>query len=200
MERKKKNNKRFLLVALLALLVAVTTVFVGTFAKYIRSGTVSDNAVVAKFGLGIPNTINLFSDSYTNVQADEEGKKIIAPGTDGEYKFEVTGTSEVAYKVSAGISIVYSDDWGGYAPLKFSIDGDNWTELEEFREDLSAALASSTMSPNSTYTSEQTIYWKWPFYTSDENDGKDTAAGFVAATGTAPSITVEIEVTAAQVD
>jgi len=199
MERKKKSKKRLVLIALLALLVVVSATFIGTFARYIRSGTVSDNAVAAKFGLGIPNTINLFSDSYTNVQADEADKKIIAPGTNGQYSFEVTGTSEVAYKVSAEILVLYSDEWDGYAPLEFSINGNAWTGLEEFTENLSAALASETMLPNSTYTSEQTIYWRWPFHVSEENDVKDTSVGSKAAVGTAPRVTVEIEVIAAQI-
>ena len=198
---KSKKNKRILLVALLVLLVAITSIFIGTFAKYLQSRTVSDDAVVAKFGLDIPTTINLFSDSYTNVKADADGKKIIAPGTDGEYQFNVTGTSEVAYKVSADISIEYSDEWEDYAPLEFSLNGTTWTDdLTQFQDDLSTALASNTMSPNSTYTSTQTIHWRWPFYTSAANDLKDTAMGVKASEGPAPSVTVDIEVTAAQVD
>ena len=126
---------------------------------YITSETALDDAVVVKFGLNIPNTINLFSDSYANVTADVDGKKNVAPGTSGQYTFVVTGTSEVAYKVSATISVIYSDKWGDYAPLKFSISGEDWIGLEDFKTNLSA-VDSAAIEPNEAYISVQTIYWQ----------------------------------------
>ena len=127
----KRSKRRFLFILIVLLCVAITGTLIGTIAKYVTKQTVSDDAVSAKFGLGIPNTINLFSDSYTNVTSDTTGKKIIAPGTSGQYKFEVTGTSEVAYKVEAEISVVYSDEWEDYTPLEFSIDGETWTSFTD---------------------------------------------------------------------
>ena len=197
---KKQKNREKALVALLILAVLATGAFIGTLAKYVTSGTVSDDAVVAKFGLNVPNVIDLFSDSYTNVEADMDGKKIIAPGTTGQYTFVVTGTSEVAYKVSADITVTYSEEWNDYAPLKFSVNGTDWTDLTEFKVNLSNALASETMAPGEEYTSTKTIYWEWPFYVSDEKDKSDTEMGVAAATETAPKVTVSIEVTATQID
>jgi len=197
---KKRNNRNRALFVLLLLSVVATSAFIGTLAKYVTLREVSDDAVVAKFRLDVPNTINLFSDSYTNVKADVDGKKIIAPGTTGQYRFEVTGTSEVAYQVSANIIVTYSEGWNGYAPLEFSINGTNWTDLTDFKENLSNALASETMAPGEGYANTQTIYWKWPFYVSDEEDIRDTEMGVAAATGTAPKVTVSIEVTATQID
>jgi len=200
MEQNKKKNKRLLILSLFVLLVAVASVFIGSFAGYIMSSTISDNASVAKFGLNIPNTVDLFADSYTNVTADTDGKKIIAPGTDGQYKFVVTGTSEVAYKISAAASLTYSDSWNGYEPLKFSINGTDWTDFDQFQTDLSNALSSAVMAPNTAYESTHTIYWKWPFSVSSAKDIQDTEMGTAAATGTAPTVTLDIEVTAAQVN
>ena len=197
---KKKTNRKLLLIALLSLLVVATGAFLGTLSKYTTSQNVSDNADVAKFGLNIPNTINLFSDSYTNVAADVDGKKIVAPGTSGQYPFAVTGTSEVAYKVIADISLEYSSEWDSYAPLEFSIDNTTWTGFEAFKTNLSNTLDSATMLPNETYTSTQNIYWRWPFHTSSENDEKDSSMGSIAATGTAPKVTVNIQVMAVQID
>ena len=197
---KKKTTDRKTLIALLILLVVITGAFIGTLAKYVTSSTVSDDAVAAKFGLNIPGTIDLFSDSYDNVDADTEGKKIIAPGTSGQNVFVVTGTSEVAYKVSADVSVVYSEEWDGYEPLKFSLDGTTWTNLDDFQQDLSAELESEVMLPNTEYSSTQTIHWKWPFDVSQANDVKDTAMGVMAAGGTVPNVTVDIKVTATQVD
>ena len=200
MKEKTQKNRRGLLLIVLALMVAISGVLVGSLAKYVTSRVLSDQAVVAKFGLNIPNSINLFADSYTNVKADEDGKKIIAPGTEGQYRFEVSGTSEVAYQVSADVSIAYSDEWEDYAPLQFSLDGDNWLDANAFQTALSGALASETMEPNTTYSGAQTIHWRWPFYLSDSKDVQDTDMGAAAAAGNAPSVMVEIEVTAAQID
>ena len=197
--RKTKKKRSGLLIILAIFLLVSAIAFVGTFASYITSRNVSDNAAVAKFGLNIPATINLFSDSYTNVQADTEGKKIIAPGTNGQYKFAVNGTAEVAYKVSADIVVIYSDEWSGYEPLEFSVDGIVWTDFARFSEDIGNALESAVMPPNSTYENTQTIYWRWPFSVSESNDEKDTEMGFMAASGTAANVTVNIEVTATQI-
>ena len=200
-DSKKKNNRKLAVVAaILVFLVALTSVFIGTLAKYITSSTGSDSAVVAEFGLNVPNTVNLFSDSYTNVKANADGKKIIAPGTDGNYQFNVTGKSEVAYTVSADVSVTYSEEWDEYEPLEFSIDGENWTDLAQFETNLSTALASDILAPNATYESNQKIYWRSPFSVSSENDVKDTGMGSDAASGTAADVSIELKVTATQVD
>ena len=195
-----KDNRKLMIIAILLLTVAMTGTLLGSLAKYVTSVTNSDGAAAAKFGLDMPTTIHLFSDSYTNVQADTDGKKIIAPGTSGQYKFVVTGTSEVAYSVAAGVSVVYSEAWDDYAPLKFSLDGSSWEDLEDFEDTLSTALASETIAPNQSYTGEQTIHWHWPFYASAENDIKDTTAGKSAAAGEDLDVTVTLAVTATQVD
>ena len=197
---KTKYNKTLMVIAVLVLAVAITGAFIGTFAKYLTSNTVSEQAEVAKFGLNIPNTINLFSDSYTNVQANEEGNKIIAPGTTGKYDFAVSGTSEVAYKVSANISVDYSEEWDDYMPLEFSLNGEDWFGLEDFKTKLETALNSDTLQPNQEYTSDQTIHWMWPFHTSPANDEKDTEIGALAAGDNVPNVLVTIDVTAAQID
>ena len=198
--KKEQRNKKTMIIALLILAVVVTGTLIGTMAKYVTSSSSSDDAVAAKFGLDTAHTINLFSDSYTNVKADTNGKKIIAPGTTGYYNFEVTGKSEVAYKVNADIKVEYSEEWGDYEPLEFSVNGTEWTTLEEFQTDLSDALASEILLPNTEYSSNQAIHWRWLFHTSDANDIEDTKMGIAAATGTAPEVTVTINMTAAQVD
>ena len=195
----KKSNKTMIL-ALLVLVLIITGTFIATYAKYVTANTVDESAVVAKFGLNIPGTIDLFADSYTNVQSDTEDKKIIAPGTTGKYTFIVTGTSEVAYTVSADITVTYSEEWADYEPLQFSTDGDAWTTFEEFETKLRDALASDTLEPNKPYSGTQTIHWQWPYYVSPENDVKDTAMGALAADGTAPEVTIGLKVTATQVD
>jgi hypothetical protein len=196
----KKTNKKAVLIALLALTVAAAGILIGSFAKYVTQETVSDEAVAATFGLDIPETIDLFGESYTNVESNAQGKNIIAPGTSGSYTFNVTGTSEVAYKVGADVTLTYSAEWGSYEPLKFSLNGTDWTDFATFKTNLNAALGSKTLAPNETYTGGQTIYWQWPYDVSAANDQKDTEMGAAAATGTAPKVTVSIVATATQVE
>ena len=197
----KRRKRRFLLILILILAVAITGTLIGTIAKYVATETVTDEAVSAKFGLNIPNTIDLFSDSYTNVQSDTEGRIIIAPGTSGSYAFSVTGTSEVAYKVTAEITLTYSEEWGEYAPLEFSINNETWSSFITFETALSEALASETMAPNTEFSNTQTIYWRWPFSKDPASDVKDTEMGVISASdASSPKVTVEIIVTAAQVE
>ena len=196
----KKREKKSMLIALLVALIMVSSAFIGTFAKYIALNTATDSAEVAKFVFNVPASIDLFAEDYDNVSSDADGKKIIAPGTSGQSSFVVTGTSEVAYQVAADISVIYSANWNGHAPLRFSLNGTDWTSLEDFQTNLSVALSSETMEPNSAYANTKTIYWQWPFYVSAEDDIKDTAVGTLAADSTAPTVTVNIDVTATQVD
>ena len=202
---KEKRKRRLFVVLLLTLAIAATGSLIGTIAKYVTTETVSDGADAARFGLNIPKSIDLFSESYTSnsqihVQSDTDGRKIIAPGTSGYYTFLVSGTSEVAYVVNAVITLTYSEEWGTYAPLEFSLDGVIWTDFETFSINLSAALASNVMAPNTTYSNAQTIYWRWPFYVSAENDIKDTAIGVISAGTGSPSVTVTIVMAASQVE
>lgn len=195
----KQKNKKITLIILLLLLVLVSSAFIGTLTKYMTSVETKDSAEVAKFGLNIPNSIALFSDSYSNVKADSAGRKIIAPGTSGQYQFEVEGTSEVAYIVSADIQLNYSSNWNDYEPLQFSIDGETWTDFSVFQENLTTALESEEMAPNQAYSSTQTIYWRWPFSSSSENDTNDTTMG-IAAVAKETTVTVDILVIATQLE
>ena len=205
-EKKKKKNM-IPIIAVLVFLVAVSSAFIGTLAKFVMTEALSDNAVVAEFGLGMPERIDLFSVSYLDpkIEANGEGKKIIAPGASGSYAFSVSGTAEVEYVVRAEVEVAYSENWDGYEPLEYSLDGEDWTNLEDFQADLSTALESEVIAPNAIYSGEQTIYWRWPFTVDGEDvkihNEKDTEMG-IAAVGAgeaAPKVTISIELTAEQV-
>lgn len=200
------KNKKVMLIALVTLLAVVSSAFIGTLARYVTSSSESDGATVAKFGLNTSNEIDLFQESYgLHAASDTTGKRIIAPGTSGSYEFEVSGTSEVAYEVTADASIEYSDEWDGYEPLEFSLDGVTWTSFEDFNTNLSTALKSGRIAPNADYENTQELYWRWPFEViegenSDKNDEKDTGMGLAATTANAPTVIVTVTITAAQLD
>ena len=126
----KKNRMLRLASALLILTLLTTSVIGGTFAKYVSTGSVSDTARVAKWGVEIKTSGTLYSDAYAvataadnkgnlpiawvdtlsadgiTVAATEAKQNIVAPGTksyaDG-LKFSIAGTPEVAVKLSATI-------------------------------------------------------------------------------------------------
>lgn len=126
----KKNRMLRMASALLILTLLTTSVIGGTFAKYVSTGSVSDTARVAKWGVEIKTSGTLYSNAYA-VKSTEAGSNlpiawvdnpaanaitvatatgtegnIIAPGTES-YKnglsFGVSGKPEVAVKVTATI-------------------------------------------------------------------------------------------------
>ena len=129
----KKNRMLRLASALLILTLLTTSVIGGTFAKYVSTGSVSDTARVAKWGVEIKTSGTLYSDAYAKKDAEdnkgnlpagwEEEKitdkditvasvstamdNIVAPGTKSYGKglsFAISGTPEVAVNVSAKIT------------------------------------------------------------------------------------------------
>ena|GEM_PF-254906 len=127
----KKNRMLRLASALLILTLLTTSVIGGTFAKYVSTGSVSDTARVAKWGVEIKTSGTLYSDAYavataandkgnlpiawqTNPTADSitvaaaaAKQNIVAPGTksygDG-LSFALLGKPEVAVDVTAKVN------------------------------------------------------------------------------------------------
>lgn len=129
----KKNRMLRLASALLILTLLTTSVIGGTFAKYVSTGSVSDTARVAKWGVEIKTSGTLYSDAYAKVDNDnadasnipaawsndsinnnsitvatvsDGNENIIAPGTKSYangLSFGVAGKPEVAVNVKATI-------------------------------------------------------------------------------------------------
>ena len=125
-----KKNKMMRLASILLVCVLLTTsVISGTFAKYVTTDSASDTARVAKWGIDVLVSGNLFGAAYntnavdaaadkdiiaassTNVSSnavidwnnDSKADDIIAPGTKNTIglTIKLSGTPEVAYKVTA---------------------------------------------------------------------------------------------------
>ncbi len=124
----KKNRMLRLASALLILTLLTTSVIGGTFAKYVSTGSVSDTARVAKWGVEIKTSGTLYSDAYAtksdtdgnlpaaftdasdatkvSVVASAETNNIVAPGTKSYangLSFAISGKPDVAVKVKANI-------------------------------------------------------------------------------------------------
>lgn len=209
-------KNKTLRLALLVLLLAVVTMSVisGTLAKYVESVTGTDTARVAKFeytlsgmtGDGDTKTLNLF-DSVTDTgilgNLANDGKKLVAPGSEGSINVELTNRSEV--KISAGftltetntnkIPIVYKYNNAYYSsviPANTEVtlhDGGTTATVTGDLSALAAAVGNATP-VNQNATSTISLGWAWAF-TGDgttQTDSSDTTLG------KAGSATVELKV------
>ncbi len=114
----KKNKMMRLASGLLVLVLLTTGIIGGTLAKYTTLNSASDTARVAKWGVTVGVSGNLFGKDYnsnsakdnqdsivaatsTNVHATD--KNVVAPGTENKtgLTVEIAGTPEVAYKIEA---------------------------------------------------------------------------------------------------
>lgn len=116
-----KKNRLMRFAAVLLVLTLMTSCFVGgTFAKYVTTDSATDTARVAKWGIEVLASGNLFGTDYkansagTDPNEDEiitastsvdssDSADVVAPGTRNTNGFTVaiTGTPEVSYSVSA---------------------------------------------------------------------------------------------------
>lgn len=142
-----KKNLTIKAAVLMLVLVLITSCFVGgTFAKYVTSGSGSDTARVAKFGVTVTANGTMFAKKYATDDASVVGtiaesvissndKNLVAPGTKGDMaSMTLTGTPEVAVKVTYNAAGKVSlTDWAledgkFYCPLVFKIKNADGTK------------------------------------------------------------------------
>lgn len=205
-----KKNKMMRLASLLLVAVLLTTSIIGgTFAKYVSEATVSDSAIVADWAFevndtDITETKNLVVDLFGTVSDDTTltgddanvanaasgANAIIAPGTGGSFQLKVKNTSQVA----ANYALDFTVDEDG-VPLWFKVDNGEWTD------DLADVAASNdTTLAIGSEAKTITVYWQWKFEGGTgaaQTDETDTTLG-TADTKAAP--TVQVKITATQVD
>lgn len=217
----KKNRMMRAASALLVAVLLTTCTISGTFAKYTTSVESSDSARVAKFGVAITANGTTFAKEYqdTPENATVEVKSdvnVVAPGTGGSMaSMTLTGTPEVAVKVSYVADFTLSDNWtveGGsfYCPLKINVEG---TEVNgsayDKKGDFEAAVealingwtktydAGTDLSATSVDTDAVSVSWEWPFSVNDVND---TWLGNQAASGNPATVSLTIKTTVEQID
>ena len=131
----KKNKMMRVASVLLVAVLLTTSIISGTFAKYVTSGEAGDSARVAKFGVTIAASGNLFSQTYFAVNggntpantADDpvttitvessNSDKVVAPGTknDTGLSLAIGGAPEVDVKIKLTIDDTSKDIWLGQA-------------------------------------------------------------------------------------
>lgn len=144
-----KKNKMMRLASLLLVAVMLTTCTIsGTYAKYVTTGTGTDTARVAKWGVTVTPTGTIFSKQYAtddtsrysgaNSVVTSNEDKLVAPGTTGGNTLvQLSGIPEVAYRVDYTATLALSnwtisadlngdgvDDFNGeYCPIIFTVEG-----------------------------------------------------------------------------
>ena len=179
---------------LLLALVLVTSCFVGgTFAKYTTGAAGTDNARVAKFGVTVTGSSDMFDTTYktddtsvtaiaNSVVAFNGKDNLVAPGTKKTdcLTASVKGKPEVAVDVQyAGLMTLtgkwQSDDNGTYyCPLIITVNGTKFNGMDynsakEFADAVTAAIGnlSKQYEPNTdlgtSLSKELKVSWEWPF-------------------------------------
>ena len=225
------TKSKFMRVAaiLMAAVLLTTCAISGTFAKYVTSGNSADSAKVAKWGVTVTGSSDAFATEYSTDDAVYEGsvsvsaeEKVVAPGTAGSLTaFTITGTPEVAVRVSYKVNSIALQGWdippptdiaGEYCPLVVTIngteyDGSTYSSVAEFREAIVTAIEATTKEyePNTDLsgvdaTDGLAISWAWAFEGATGTDAKDTALGDAAAAGSAARIALNVSCTVTQID
>lgn len=223
----KKNVMMRVASLMLVMVLMTSSVISGTFAKYVTSGTGSDTARVAKFGVEVTANGEMFLKNYektdgtytlgTNTVESSDTWKLVAPGTTkGMTEVQLTGTPEVATRVTYGATVTLdAEKWKvageEYFPVYFTIEGMTYgtddsglgfdytfATVAELKTNVEAAIeaCAEDYAPNTNLSTVSgdypTVSWCWPFYTSDANDVKDTALGDKAV---AEDITISVAIT-----
>lgn len=212
------------LVALLVITLTFTMCFVsGTFAKYVTSGNVTDEGRVAKWGVEISGTANMFAKEYAKDNSSftlaantvVSTENVVAPGTKGNMAaFTITGTPEVAVNVKFEGTLTLNDKWvdaGGnyYCPIEITVGdttfkGTAFASADLFEEAVNAKIATYTKDyeANTNLSTiggdAPAISWAWAF--TGNNDVKDTYLGDQAAASNAATIKLDVTVTVTQID
>lgn len=108
----KKNIMMRTASGLLIAVLLTTSIISGTLAKYTTSGSSTDTARVAKFGVTVTGTGDAFKTSYATHDTTYTGDvtvsstdRVVAPGTSGSLGgFTISGTPEVAVRVTYALN------------------------------------------------------------------------------------------------
>lgn len=173
------KKKMTVLCGLLMAVVITAYSVSGTYAKYTSSMSTTDTARVARWGINVgeKTKLGLFEASYgagNEIASADNGDGthdlVVAPGATGKVDIAVSGTSEVAYKLSVKAevtnNVLYTT---GVSPIKFRIGTGAWTELTKanLEAQLKTELGENDYAANSSVNKTVTLEWKWAFDVTD---------------------------------
>ena len=190
----KKNVMMRVASALLVAVLMTTCAISGTFAKYTTNKTGSDSARVAKFGVAIEANGQTFAKSeegtVNSVTANTvlSTENVVAPGMSGSMaKMTLTGTPEVAVKVTYAATFALSDNWvvdgDFYCPIIIKVNGTpvtGYTSAAEFKTAVEEAInayskeyaAGTVLSDDAVKAESLAVTWEWVFEGDNASDTK----------------------------
>ncbi len=214
---KKNKIMRLASVLLVAVILSVCAIS-GTFAKYTTSGTATDTARVAKWGVtitGVSDGSNeLFKNNYDDTVVSQSDA-LVAPGTSGTFtKFVVTGTPEVKCETKYTATVTFGGKWVSdssntyYCPIvvkvnDVAVDTTGITSTTAYASAIEDAIekASATYAVGETVKADIKIEWSWAFdaASAGANDAADTYLAGLSGSDV-PTITVKVDASINQVD
>lgn len=226
-----EENKMMRVVFSLLVAVLLTTCAIsGTFAKYVTSGSNSGSARVAKFGVTVSGTADVFKKTYAkdgqsvtlNADTVVSTEDVVAPGTSGSMaNFTITGTPEVAVRVEFAGELELGNNWvdsnsAYYCPIeitvgKETVKGLSYKSADDFEKAVNAEIAKYTQDYeagtdlSTIGAAAPTISWAWAFNNDDEkdthlDDKKDTYLGNQADPSKVANISLSVTATVTQID
>lgn len=198
---KKKLFGRLGVVALALTLVSMSLMG-GTLAKYTAKVSGSATATVAKFGFALngateqsdKQTISfnsMFTDTYNDGKVmAASGSKVVAPGTSGSVKIELTNNSDVQIQPDFTIA----EENAGSIPLQYAITSESAAPAADSSE-WKAANALNTSVAGLSVNTVKTLYLHWRWNPASD-DTADTALGIKETLDTA---TLTINCTVSQI-
>lgn len=213
---KEKSNRVYKLAAVLMILCLITACVIGTtLAKYTTSGSGSDTAQVAKWGVKVVITgaDTTFAQEYNGTDGTtvkSTTSKVVAPGTSksNALTFSITGTPEVSANVKfefTGTDVflaaeTHNDPITGetvtigteYHPIKFTLTktGESTSLVEggtlaDVTNKINALSTTTATTPGTTLDATYQLSWEWVY--DGLNDTADTLLGNYIASPTANS-------------
>ena len=168
-----RKNHTLKLAGILLALVLVTSCFVGgTFAKYVTTGTGSDSARVAKFGVTVTANGTMFAKEYDTdtenvkrliaksvISDATDDKNLVAPGTKGDMvKMTIEGKPEVAVNVKYTATVTLSnwlykdrEESAGeyYCPITIKVDNESFCGLDYDSDELFKSAVETAINKSS---------------------------------------------------
>ena len=202
----------FIKIIQVLLLAMLSLIFINeTYAKYTTELTGNSNDTIDKWSWQINNndvskddtdfTFDLFKtikDTDGGNEADVTTQKI-APGTKGLFEITVSNLSEF----NANYNLTLIETKGSVvsnANIEYSIIGTD--EATDWTNDIGTFdLTDTSLNMNESKT--VTLYWRWNYSTTENQDTADTNVGFAAAGATSESdksITVKAILNFTQID
>jgi len=233
----KKNVMMRVASIMLVLVLLTSSVISGTFAKYVTSGEASDSARVAKFGVVVTGTTGAANQAFAQEYASDDGKytgvtvsateNVVAPGTSGNFSnFTITGTPEVAVRVSYSAASVKLENWKAdtdndglyddeYCPIiiyvnstPYYINGTDINSVEALQNAVSYAVQAATAdyAPGtdlSQVNDDLNISWAWAFeggVPAQTNEFDTDLGNWALYENVAPTISINVTCTVTQID